>query len=312
MSLITDIRAVSENAVEQIAARFSDLPRPLLAAIGAGDMAIERLADLRESFAGSVGEHVSVPSVDAGDLRSAVGDFPARAQKVASEVAGSVEKFAAEAPAKAQEFIAQLPEKLAEVQTAAQSLSPDAAKETIEAYTQLAGMIYGSLADRGGKRWSKVRAAGIRPGVVIDAAAAKVRPVKATTTSSTRPNAGPVATATATRPFNPRTAPSASAPTKAAPTNAAPRAATKAATTKVRAPRTPRVPAAKVVPPNVTIANVPAANSPRTTRVSAKPATPRSAAKPATPKSTAKPATPRATAGPATPKSAAAEPIAES
>ena len=50
MALVTDFRAVSENAIEQLADRFDDLPRPLLAAIGAGDLAVEQLAALRESL----------------------------------------------------------------------------------------------------------------------------------------------------------------------------------------------------------------------------------------------------------------------
>lgn len=252
MSLITDIRAVSENAVEQLAARFSDLPRPLLAAIGAGDMAVERLADLRESLSDSIGERVSSPSLDVTDVRSAaadlgskVSDLPSKAQKVAADVAGSIESFAAEAPGKAQELISTLPEKLAELQAAAQSLSPDAVRETLEAYTQLAGMIYGNLADRGGKTWSKVTATGIHPGAVVDAVAAKARPSKPAATTpapkattfkapapkAPRAKAAPVAT-TMTGP-KPR-APRAAAPTVAA-KPAAP-AATKPAAPKAAKP----------------------------------------------------------------------------
>lgn len=183
MSLITDIRAVSGNAVEQLAARFAELPRPLLAAIGAGDMALERLAELRESLADAVGDRVSTPAIDVTDVRSAasdlgsrVSDLPSRAQKIAADVAGGFEQFAAEAPAKAQEMIAQLPDKLAEIQAAAQSLSPDAVKETVDAYTNLAGMIYGNLADRGDKTWTKVRSAGVYPGLVVGSVAAKAGP----------------------------------------------------------------------------------------------------------------------------------------
>jgi len=167
MSLITDLRAVSGNAVEQLAARFADLPRPVLAAIGAGDMAVERLAELRESLPARPGN-----PLHGTDVRAAVSDLPTRAQQVASNVAGSMEQFAGEAPGRAQDLLAQLPDKLAELQTAAQFLSPDAVKETVEAYGQLAGMIYGSLAERGDNAWSKVRAAGFRPGAVADAAVA--------------------------------------------------------------------------------------------------------------------------------------------
>ncbi|MET0965151.1 MAG: hypothetical protein ABWZ02_02075, partial [Nakamurella sp.] len=50
MPFVTDIRSVSDSAIDSIADRFNDLPRPLLAAIGAGDFAIEQLAALRESL----------------------------------------------------------------------------------------------------------------------------------------------------------------------------------------------------------------------------------------------------------------------
>ena len=65
MSLVTDIRSVSESAMEQIADQFDDLPRPLLAAIGAGDLAVQSLAALRQSLM----EQVATTTVDAdGDL----------------------------------------------------------------------------------------------------------------------------------------------------------------------------------------------------------------------------------------------------
>ena len=188
MSLITDLRAVSGNAVEQLAARFADLPRPVLAAIGAGDMAVERLAELRESLGESLPARPGNP-LHGTDVRAAMADLPTRAQKVASDVAGSMEQFAGEAPGRAQDLLAQLPDKLAELQTAAQFLSPDAVKETVEAYGQLAGMIYGSLAERGDKAWSKLRATGFRPGDVADAGLAEAA-VADTAVATVRP-AGP-------------------------------------------------------------------------------------------------------------------------
>ena len=234
MSLITDIRAVSENAVEQIAARFGGLPRPVLAAIGAGDMALERFADLRESLSDSIGERVPTPSIDITDVRSAasdlgskVSDLPSRAQKVAADVAGTIEQFAAEAPAKAQEFIAQMPEKVAEFQVVAQSLSPDAVQETVEAYSHLFGMIYGNLADRGDKTWTRMRATGVHPGAVAEAVAAK---------------AGPVARAAVKLPV--RAAARARPTRTAAPTVAAPTVATPAVPTPKAGPRTAAAPVA--------------------------------------------------------------------
>ena len=173
MSFLTDLRTVSASMIEQVAGRFPDLPEPLLAAIGAGDMAVERLAELRDSL-----EH-SAPG--AGDLRDIATDLPGRAQKAVADVTASLEKFATDAPAKAQHLISELPAKAQEV---GQSLTPDTVRQTIEAYTQLAGVIYGNLAKRGGHTWSHVRDAGLTPGTVV--APAKVT---ADPTSRTEPTA---------------------------------------------------------------------------------------------------------------------------
>ena len=54
MSLQTNVKSAADSAVEQISARFPDLPKPLLAAIGAGDVAIERLASLRQQLSDQV------------------------------------------------------------------------------------------------------------------------------------------------------------------------------------------------------------------------------------------------------------------
>jgi hypothetical protein len=48
VSVLGDLRSVSEDAVTRLAVRFSDLPRPVLAAIGAGDLVAEQVQDLRE------------------------------------------------------------------------------------------------------------------------------------------------------------------------------------------------------------------------------------------------------------------------
>ena len=47
---ISDLRAVPDAVIDQVADRFGDLPRPVLAAIGAGDLALEQLVALRESL----------------------------------------------------------------------------------------------------------------------------------------------------------------------------------------------------------------------------------------------------------------------
>jgi hypothetical protein len=253
MSLITDLRAVSENAVEQLAARFSDLPRPLLAAIGAGDLAIERLAELRESLGESVSDRVGGGAPDAADFRTTMSDLPHRAQKVAADVAGSLEQFAIEAPGKAQELIAQLPNTLTEMQTAAQSLSPDAVKQTVDAYTQLVGTIYGNLADRGDQTWTKVRASGLRPGTVVEAA--RVRP---TTTpepvSEPAPATPPEST---TRPNESK----ARAPRRAAPQPAGPPAAGLSVPGSGVAPETPTTATADMPTAGTATADMPNAGT---------------------------------------------------
>ena len=99
MSYVTDIRNVSDAAVSQLAERFTDLPRPLLAAIGAGDFAVERLAELREAMTASMNRNAR----STGDVKDFAGDLPAKLTDAAGGVVESVQKFASEAPAKTQE-----------------------------------------------------------------------------------------------------------------------------------------------------------------------------------------------------------------
>lgn len=284
MSFITDIRNVSESALGQLADRFSDLPRPLLAAIGAGDVAVEKLAELRESLAEGwdlapiadvrANAVSSVGSVDtqklqemASEARDFAEDLPARVSKVAAEVIESMEKFAAEAPAKTQKLVAELPEKAADFRAA---LSPEQLKEAVEGYTQLAGMIYGSLADRGDKTWSKViQTADVK--VVAPAKTAMRTAANATTEGAAR-------TITATK-------------------STATKAANRATATKAAAAK----PAAKAT-----------ATAPKPTAQKATAASP-AAARPAAAKSTAakSAAAKPATAKPATVRKAAAKPPAE-
>lgn len=186
---------------------------------------------------------------------------------------GGIESFAAVAPGRAQELISSLPEKLTEVQAAAQSLSPDAVKDTIEAYSQLAVLIYGNLADRGDKTWSKVRETVMPLGMVVDAAAAKARPAAA-------PAKAPVTKASAAK------APAAAAPAAKSATPKVPAARTfpKAAAVTVPAARAPRAQtkpmAVGVVAPK---ARAPRAAAPKTTteKPGAFKAAPKIATKPA-------------------------------
>src|SRR5664279_1595280 len=140
MSLVTDIRSVSESVIEQIADQFDDLPRPLLAAIGAGDLAVQSLAALRQSLM----EQIATTTVDADGVRSfatslsdkatkVVVDWSEKAQKAAADLAdqtqkgiaglsdqtqksiaglaGQTQKTVAELPAKAQHAAVDLPAK---------------------------------------------------------------------------------------------------------------------------------------------------------------------------------------------------------
>src|SRR6476646_11770402 len=111
MSFVTDIRAVSESAIEQLADRFDDLPRPLLAAIGAGDLAVEQWAALRESII----EQLS----NGGSRRVAAvtftTDLPARAQQAATEYAGKAQQAATDYVGKAQQVVIELPAKAQQV-----------------------------------------------------------------------------------------------------------------------------------------------------------------------------------------------------
>jgi hypothetical protein len=176
MSLRDDLKSVSDTAIEQLSARFHDLPRPLLAAIGAGDIAVERLAALRESLTGSRSTG-GTPSGD--DVKAFAADLPARAQQVAGEVAQNLEQFASSAPAKAQKLISELPDKASEF---ADSLSPENVRSTVEAYTQMVAMIYDNLAERGGKAVAKTRPSGSATSAPVRTAA-KTSPTSETRTS---------------------------------------------------------------------------------------------------------------------------------
>ncbi len=189
MSFGADIRDVSDSAIDRLADRFDGLPRPLLAAIGAGDFAVEQLAALRENLVEQLAAGAQQP-VDlraateyVGKAQQAAGDLPHRAQQIAAEVADSVQGFATQIPARAQELVAGLPAKVAEFRG---DLSVETVRDTVEAYTQLVGSIYGILADRGDRSWSRVRSSSLRPGTVVDA-----KPEPPTATSTPEATASP-------------------------------------------------------------------------------------------------------------------------
>ncbi len=152
MSLLTDIRNVSDNAIEQLSTAFRGLPRPLLAAIGAGDLAVERLAVLREQLTERLGVDRGIPSRD--DVKAIASDLPARAQQIANDIARQVEQYAQDAPERVQRMIGELPNKASEL---TESLAPDKLRSTVDGYTQLVASIYENLADRGDKVVAKAR-----------------------------------------------------------------------------------------------------------------------------------------------------------
>ena len=218
---LSDIRSVSDSVLDQLADRFGDLPRPLLAALGAGDRAVEQLIALRESlteyladpahypdaatvtdlqakaqqaatdYAGKVqqtaGEYLKLAQQAAQDyaqkVQEAAGDLPAKAQqtlaeltdatgrlvtggdlpqraaRIAADVADEIQTFATQIPDRANELVGQLPGRVAEFTP---DLTPETLRDTIDAYVELVGSIYGSLVERGDRTWSKVRSASSR------------------------------------------------------------------------------------------------------------------------------------------------------
>ncbi len=182
MSFLTDLRGISEAAVNQLTDRFGDLPRPLLAAIGAGDFAVERLAELREALAASLEQRAAATTGEARDLAA---DLPHKVQDAAGEVLESVQRLAADVPARTQHLVDQLPERVADIREA---LSPEQLKAAVDGYAQLAAVIYSSLADRGDKQVHSALAGTEQQVAAATAAAA----------SATRDAAGAVRTAAST------------------------------------------------------------------------------------------------------------------
>ena len=201
MSLLTGLRDLSENALEQLADRFPDLPTPVLAAIGAGDMTAERLAELRDTVS-------------------------------QADVPGAVAQIAGSAPGQAQKLLTTLPTLPARAGEAAQSVSTESVRETVLAYAKLAGVVYENLARRGGQSWARTRTAGLLDVTASNASRDRVRHERASThRASERARAtGHVTRRDAT----------AGTPPGASGTDAHPRSAVDAPVAPTRKPRTPR------------------------------------------------------------------------
>ncbi len=294
-----NLRALSNTAVDTVTERLGDLPRPVLAAIGAGDAAVEQLAALRVALMERISDNAA--KAQSADVRTMASDMPAKAQRVAadyvvkmqkatSEYAGKVSEAAADyltrvqagagtaqeaatqyteqvrraaaqyadraqdaaagMPDRTQRLFAELPQQaqrlLAELREAPGStaelteraqhvltelaetvegsardlatqlpartrsllselphraseltgdVSAETVRDTLDAYTEVLGSVYGSLAQRGDRRWSKVRGASLRPGAVVDAGSADAGSADAGSTDTGGTDSGSTQTA---------------------------------------------------------------------------------------------------------------------
>jgi hypothetical protein len=206
MTQSTDFTARAQAAIEKIADRLPELPKPVLAAIGAADLAGRQLTDLLGRLGDRTG--VKAPTMPHRDevvdeLRAAAADLPGKLQQFAGELPQKVQELIAELPAKAKEladeleefatglpgkvqkFSDELPGKVSEVGT---QLQPEHVKQSAEAYGQLISNVFETLAERGGKTWEDLRKSGPIPGTVVDSPAETSTPaVKTTKPASPKP-----------------------------------------------------------------------------------------------------------------------------
>lgn len=210
-----DMGARAQAALEKIADRLPDLPKPVLAALGAADLAGRQLSDLVSRLTDRTGgKAAAVPSRDevVDELRSAATDLPARIQQLtadlpdrmqelvadlparAKELADQLEEFATRVPGRMQKFTEELPGRVSEM---GEQLQPDQIRQSADAYRQLIASVFSTLADRGEKTWAGIRNTGPVPGSVVDAAtesdtprkvAAKVTAKKAGSTTPPGPS----------------------------------------------------------------------------------------------------------------------------
>lgn len=245
-----DMGARAQAALEKIADRLPDLPKPVLAALGAADLAGRQLSDLVGRLADRTGgKATTVPSRDevVDELRSTATDLPARIQQLTADLpdkvqemvadlpsrakglADQLEEFATRIPGRVQKFTEELPGRVSEM---GEQLQPDQIRQSADAYRQLIASVFSTLADRGEKTWADIRNTGPVPGSVVDAAAesdtprkvaAKVTAEKAGSTTPPEP-ADPAGQAQTGQPADSAAAgaPTTGAPTAGAPTAGAP------------------------------------------------------------------------------------------
>ncbi|MDQ2844897.1 MAG: hypothetical protein M3Y77_00755 [Actinomycetota bacterium] len=191
MAQSNDPMARAQAALEKIADRLPELPKPVLAAIGAADLAGRQLSDLLNSLADRAGiKSAYLPGRDevVDELRSAANDLPSRVQQLATnlpdraqalvadlpgrakELADQLEQFATRLPGRVQKFTDELPGKAKEF---SEQMQPDQLKQSADAYRQLIGSVLSTLAGRGEKAWDDIRNTGPVPGSVVDAGSAK-------------------------------------------------------------------------------------------------------------------------------------------
>lgn len=186
-----DPMARAQAALEQIADRLPELPKPVLVAIGAADLAGRQLSDLLTSQADSGGvksQRRSDADEVVDELRSTATDLPGRVHQLATELpdkaqdlvadlpgrarelADQLEQFATRFPGRVQKFTDELPGRAREF---SEQMQPDQLKRSADAYRQLIGSVLATLADRGEKTWDGIRNTGPMPGSVVDADADK-------------------------------------------------------------------------------------------------------------------------------------------
>lgn len=191
MAQSNDPMARAQAALEKIADRLPELPKPVLAAIGAAELAGRQLSDLLNSLADRAGiksPHLSGRDQVVDELRGAANDLPGRVQQLttnlpdraqelvadlpgrAKELADQLEQFATRLPGRVQKFTDELPGKAKEF---SEQMQPDQLKQSADAYRQLIGSVLSTLADRGEKAWDDIRNTGPVPGSVVDAGSAK-------------------------------------------------------------------------------------------------------------------------------------------
>lgn len=191
-----DMGARAQAALEKIADRLPDLPKPVLAALGAADLAGRQLSELVGRLADRTGgKATTVPSRDevVDELRSTATDLPARIQQLtadlpdrvqemvadlptrAKELADQLEEFATRIPGRVQKFTEELPGRVSEM---GEQLQPDQIKQSADAYRQLIASVFSTLADRGERTWADIRNTGPVPGSVVEAATESDTPRK--------------------------------------------------------------------------------------------------------------------------------------